>query len=268
MPFLCLIAFYNSMAFGGPMRTPLESTGHFSWSYVAEHLPFYAETLMLCYPLMLVAPVFYQGRLRWEIRWVCSVWLLFYSSYYFITQGRNAIETLVAGQRFLLPAIPLFLFAYIGWLDGLVRRARIQVDQVVLPVAAVLLVFAFGLSRAHAAYLQRQVDLRETLLRETPPEAVLLCNKDVAKLFQPVWGYREYLLITDAAGHYRPPKLERYRGRPVYIAMLLRSDRPAEKDGAAEAVRRVLALPGVQAEPIATPFPDLEFHRVQLLPDR
>jgi hypothetical protein len=194
--------------------------------------------------------------------------VLFYSFYGYITRGRNAAETLVAGFRYLLPVMPLFLFAYVGWLDDLARRYHIQVEHVVLPVVAVLLVFAFGLSRAHAAYLQRQVDLRETLLRATPPDAVLLCNKDMAKWFQPVWGYREYVLITDSAGHYRPPELERYVGRPVYLAVLLRSERPSEQNDAAEAVRRVLAIPGVRAEHITTSFPDLGFYRVQLPPNR
>lgn len=84
----------------------------------------------------------------------------------------------------------------------------------------------------HHRYLSVQAEYSSLVLRHVPPEAVLVCDKDVGELLGYAWGWREtrYYQGLDTTG---------LGARPLYAAFL---DKPGRtRPGAVAAFTTMLA---------------------------
>lgn len=227
LPFLALNSVYNFYAMGSPFKSAY-SAGQLSLSNLPKLGPLYASSLLVIYPLMLLAPLFYRGRFWREGLAATTAVFLVASLYYEFTYGSNRLQTLVSIVRQLLPVMPFYLLAYCGvlsrWVPAVwLRRARAW------PLACtVLAVMAAALCWGHQKYLRGlqavQAEIRQTL----PPGCTVYASKDAFKLHQPIWEpdktYRELPGVSDAEAQ------ADLRARPVFAVLYLRSRGFANED--------------------------------------
>jgi hypothetical protein len=190
----------------------LSHTGQFALHYLPHHLPYLVIGLLMMYPLMLFAPLFFRSPARSAVLLTSYGFLLLYGSWFFQDQGSTRSETLILAQRFMLAALPLFVLAYAGAVCALGRRFRLERVGLLVrlmitgAVAAVLVVGSFAVQRTdqhHAAVL---VSVRTELLKAVSPTDLLVCDKEVAKLILPQWGSRDIYIVDQqppaAVGRY------------------------------------------------------------------
>ena len=149
LPFAAILLLSNVFLFNSLFGSAYvgREAGMFGFRYLPRNLPFYAGSLMLMYPFMLVSPVFMKGAHAWEFKVSCLVVILLFSSYYFIDEGNTWYEMIIRGQRFMLIAMPLFIVAYAEMLtrlaytrfrEKLLRVAMVGMILVLIPVGAVI----------------------------------------------------------------------------------------------------------------------------------
>jgi hypothetical protein len=184
--------------------------GTFALRYVPHHLPLLAGVLMLMYPLMLLAPLVARSPVRTPVVLTCYGFLLLYSAWFYESKGSTSAQTVVLSQRFLLVVLPLFVVAYAGALRALAERLRLQRvrplwREGVAALAAVLLVIGSVIvQRSDQAHTVSLADTRSALLSFVSPHDLLVCDKEVAKLFLPQWGSRDiYIIDTQPASEVR-----------------------------------------------------------------
>jgi len=108
------------------------------------------------------------------------MFLITYSFYYYIDRGSNLIETLVMGQRFMLPVIPLMLLLYTNNVD---RRHALKITLTwILPL---LFIFDTGMIWKHQIYLNRHRKMAETVLNKTRESDILILSSEAIELINP-----------------------------------------------------------------------------------
>jgi hypothetical protein len=135
LPLCVLFLAYNLAVYGHPTTPGYASAGLFGLRHLPGHLAVYGASLMLIYPLMLLAPLAYRGRFRVEVLVISYGILLAQSAYYFLNTYGGLAERTFVGSRLLFPAVPLFLVAYAQGLDRVVDRAPGRI-QAKIPVVA------------------------------------------------------------------------------------------------------------------------------------
>jgi hypothetical protein len=175
---------YSLIAFG-QLTTPGYATpldGKFAFGYFPRHLLFYAADMLILYPLMLVAPLVYRGRLRMEVLGITGTMFILMSAYYYLDDGHGLIENLLVGARLILPAIPAFLIAYVAMLE------RLPLPRLALPATGLALaVMAAVLSLVHQSHLEQAARVRDTIAQNSSCRDTF-ANVEALKFFSPAWG--------------------------------------------------------------------------------
>jgi hypothetical protein len=198
---LCALFLAHNLAVYGHLTTPgYVSAGLFALRHLPGHLPVYAAVLMLIYPLMLLAPLAYRGRLRVEVLVIGYGVLLAQSAYYFLNTYGGLAERAVVGSRLLFPAVPLFLVAYAQAFDRVVDWAPGRIQTRVPVVAGGLLLLGtlatLLVSNLHQQRLQHAAQVRAAIERTAPRPALHLINGETAKFLSPAWGNRQYQVVS------------------------------------------------------------------------
>jgi hypothetical protein len=219
LPLCALFVAYNLMVYGHPTTPGYASAGLFGLRYLPGHLAVYGAVLMLIYPLMLLAPLVYRGRLRVEVLVVSYGVLLAQSAYYFLNTHGSLAERAFVGSRLLFPAVPLFLVAYAQGLDRVVDRTRGRLQAVAPVVAGTLLllgtVATLLISNLHQQRLQEAALARAAIERTAPRASLHLINGETAKFLNPAWGNRQYQILSGQDRSAALPKPE--AGRPIAV---------------------------------------------------
>ncbi len=175
--------------------------GTFAFRYVPHHLPLIAGVLILMYPLMLFAPLAFRSPVRTPVVLTCYGFLLLYAAWFYESKGSTSAQTLVLSERFMLVVLPLFVVAYAGALWSLAERFHLDRTRprwrlaVAGVAAAILVIGSVTVQRSDQAHTVSLADTRSALLRIVSPDDLLVCDKEVAKLFLPQWGRREIYII-------------------------------------------------------------------------
>ncbi len=219
LPFLAVSGWYNWYTMGNVLKTGY-SADQLSLAGLWTAGPLYAESLLLLFPGMLLAPLLYRGRF-WRIGLLSTTAVvLLAAAYNESTYGNTPLETLISTPRQVLPVVPFLLLAYCGLLSAWRRKIAWARVPLSLPAAATLLVMAAVLSGLHQRYLHKLDAVRLELRQTLPADGVVYANKDVFKLHQPVWDgrtYREFPFVSDAQA-----RADLAHG-PVYVALYVRS---------------------------------------------
>jgi len=239
VPPVAALAVYNRAAFGlwwrgaagyRDERTGIGMEGQFGWHVLGPNLEHYVVALLLVFPLMLLAVFVVRGRNRFVLPAVALSFTLFFSFYYFHDRADGLLGTAVAGLRFLIPVLPLFLLAYAEALPRWLARLRVPArpaGAVVIVAAAVATGFV---DVRHDAYLRPREDARRLLYSVTPDGAVILCDTAARKLLHDVWGRRVPVRV-EYRGRWEVPPPDELPPGPVYVAMAgrgLRRGLPSE----------------------------------------
>jgi hypothetical protein len=187
LPAVVLLGVQNTYFFNAFLGSPYfgRAEGWFSWANVLEHLPFYAVSLMVMYPFMLISPFFVRAPHAWEMRISCLAVLLFFSAYYFVDPGNSWAEALVRGQRFQLLVMPFYTLAYAEMLTGRADAPlRRKVLRWSLGAGVVVLACAAGaICWMHAKHSAVEGVRARQLAGVLPKNATLVVAESVLKYY-------------------------------------------------------------------------------------
>ena len=194
-PVAVAIAAYNAYAYGSPLSFPMYLTGQFSPAFFLHNVRYYGTALLILYPLMLAAP-FAAGKGR-RLMLGLPAYAVFglYCFFSYTYEAPNLPARLTVGLRYLLPALPFFILAFVLAADRLLGRLRAGWLRYAAVVAMALLSIAIQLR--HDRYLEVQARYQRLLLDNVPKTALLLCDAGVSELVSYAWGWRDYRHIVE-----------------------------------------------------------------------
>jgi 4-amino-4-deoxy-L-arabinose transferase-like glycosyltransferase len=215
-----LILAYNAYAYGAPFSFPMYLTGHFSPAYFFHNAWYYGTCLLMLYPLMLVAPLGAGKGLRLLLGLPAGVLLVLYCFFSYTYDVPDLPARLTIGIRYLLPALPFFVLAFVVTADRLTRRLR-GLGWLKYAALATMALLSLAIQSRHDRYLAVQAKYQRLLLDNLPGDGLLLCNKDVSELVSYAWGWREYRHLSEFNV---PVRLDSALAgnRPLYAAMAAR----------------------------------------------
>lgn len=255
LPFVFATGVYNYLTMGSPLKTTY-SGPLFAWSSFKAFAPYYAASLALVLPGMIVAPLMYRGPYRRTLIVICTAIFLIAASYHDSTFGENRLESLITVSRQVLPAIPFFLLSYCTWLGGINIVA--QRGRLVVPI--ILVVIAAGISWMHQRALKHLIAIRTEVLATVPAHCVVYSNKDIFKLHQQVWDTQTYRIVGSTA----PAQIESdLKTQPVYVVVYFRNRGVANEDHVNDMTRNDLKRHWVLARIPSPRGSDVLYYRAE-----
>ncbi|MCX6840997.1 MAG: hypothetical protein NTX53_01755 [candidate division WOR-3 bacterium] len=195
-PLAGLILAYNAYAYGAPFSFPMYLTGHFSPVYFFHNGWYYGTCLLVLYPLMLLTPLTAGKGLRLLLGLPAGALLILYCFFSYTYDVPNLPERLTIGIRYLLPALPFFILAFVATADRLTRQLR-GAGWLKYTALATMALLSVAIQLRHDRYLRVQAKYQQLLQDNVPDSALLLCDKDVSELVSYAWGWREYRHISE-----------------------------------------------------------------------
>ncbi|MEO0123786.1 MAG: hypothetical protein ABIL69_07260 [candidate division WOR-3 bacterium] len=136
--------------------------------------------LNILYPLMLLTCFRTKLNEKWYFIFPALIFIIFFSFQYYIDTGKNFIETLIRGQRYMLPVIPFLIIPYSEVLE------RIKFFKKILTVLIIVLFFFnIILSIKHQRFLNKQTYYQNKIYEYTKDADLIICNKDIYELINP-----------------------------------------------------------------------------------
>jgi len=174
--------------------------------------------LIIIYPLLLIIPFFSRMKEKWLFIVPVSIFIIFYSFQSFVDTGHNFFESLIRGQRYMLPVIPLLLIPYFSVIDSIG-----VIKKIILPIAIILLlILSTIVQHRHRQFLREQVYYQKMLYAYTDNANVVICNKDIHELINP---YIRYIPCATYEIRRQLQSLNEYKDKEnVYLACLARDD--------------------------------------------
>ncbi len=217
-PLAALVLAYNAYAYGAPFSFPMYLTGHFSPAYFFHNAWYYGTCLLVLYPLMLIAPLAAGRGLRLTLGLPAGALVLLYCFFSYTYDVPNLPARLTIGIRYLLPALPFLILAFVATADRLSRRLR-GAGWFKYAAIALMALLSVAIQFRHDRYLRTQLAYQRLVQANVPDSALLLCNKDVSELVSYAWGWREYRHISEFNV---PVRLDSVLAgnRPLYAALV------------------------------------------------
>ena len=217
-PLAGLILAYNAYAYGAPFSFPMYLTGHFSPAYLLHNAWYYGTSLLVLYPLMLITPLTAGKGLRLLLGLPAGALLILYCFFSYTYDVPSVSARLTIGIRYLLPALPFFILAFVATADRLTRRFR-GTGWLKYAALAIMALLSVAIQSRHDRYLRVQAGYQRLLLDNVPDSALLLCNKDVSELVSYAWGWRDYRHVSEFNV---PVQLDSalVGNRPLYAALI------------------------------------------------
>lgn len=217
-PLAGVILAYNTYAYGAPLSFPMYLTGHFSPAYFFHNAWYYGTCLLVLYPLMLFTPLTAGKGLRLALGLPAGALLVLYCFFSYTYDVPNLPARLTVGIRYLLPALPFFILAFVVTADRLTRRLH-GTGWLKYAALAAMALLSIAIQLRHDRYLRVQTQYQHLVRDNVPDSALLLCNKDVSELVSYAWGWREYRHISEFNV---PVQLdsELAGDRPLYAALV------------------------------------------------
>uniref|UniRef100_A0A7C4YAY6 Glycosyltransferase RgtA/B/C/D-like domain-containing protein n=1 Tax=candidate division WOR-3 bacterium TaxID=2052148 RepID=A0A7C4YAY6_UNCW3 len=189
--FILIQSFYNIFVMEGlfaPFLLPT-GAGGLSIIYIKDIGLYYFISLNILYPLMLLVFILnLKNREYFLYTFPALITLFFFSFYYYIDKGNSFIETLVKGQRFMIPIIPLLLLIYSNSLNKL-RYSK----SMILLASFFLLIFDGGINYKMYSFQKEKGILKDIIYENTKDADIIICNGEVCKLFNPFFGSKRWI---------------------------------------------------------------------------
>lgn len=209
----------------------------YRWSpeTIDERLWLYLVALLVFIPGGLVFSMLYRGRRRPEIIATIVVFVTLYLLQAYSTVETSVPKRLILGLRYLLPVLPMMIFAMAEslprlWSDAMAKRApagralpeRIAAGLVWAWLAGIA-VAVLAVHPAFASWGRTQDLLRETIATHVPNDAVLITNRRATQKFIPELDRH---FSTVAMYKTNPEQVDALVARhgQVYLVLLDRSD--------------------------------------------
>ncbi len=188
--FLVIQAIYNIFVMEGlfaPFYLPTGAGGH-SLGYLKKSGLYYILALNLIYPLMLL--IFFSSLKQKKYIILSLPTLLnifFFSFYYYIDKGNTFYETLIKGQRFMIPVLPLLIIIY----SDFIKKIR-YVKHFLFLSSILLLIISFLISLKLYNFQKEKLLLKDIVYNNTIESDIVICNGEVGKLINPFFGNKKW----------------------------------------------------------------------------
>jgi len=137
-------------------------------------------SINILYPFLFIISFKTKLNEKWYFILPALIFLIFFSLQYYIDTGKNFFETIIRGQRYMLPIIPFLLIPYSEILK------RIKFMQKILPLFIIALFFVdIVISHRHQEFLIKQTHYQNKLYEYTKDADMIICNKDIYELLNP-----------------------------------------------------------------------------------
>ncbi len=211
------LLFYNLLIFEN-LLGPFAITGTgFGCDCFGKMLLNYVISLNVLYPFLLIAALFSCIKKKWYFVLPSLVFVIGYSCQCFIDTGNNFFESVIRGQRYMLPIVPLLLIPYIHTLN---RKSFVKV--LIKPAIILLFISSIFSQFKHNRYLHQLMDYQGLVYHYLEDADCVYCNKDIYELINPYLGYIPWQPIDSL-------KSARLNGRNIYLACLARDEDSKEK---------------------------------------
>jgi len=202
LPFILLAASLNYIYYGSPLLVGYSHkfTGmtYFSPVYFLPNFKYYVTSLMLLYPLMLLAPFLAKKTRRTELFLLIILFIILYSSYYFHDKFPNGLLTYIFGTRLLFPIIALLLFFYVDFLDKILQKFSPVLRRLTMSFILISLVSSCILiNYRHQQFLRNQLALKDSIYKSTEEGSAIIYDYNTAELILKIWGDRRYVRYDD-----------------------------------------------------------------------
>ena len=227
-----VIVAYNLLFYGALLDPVGAQRGQFGLTFARENAPFYFVALMSFWPGMLLAPALDRSVVGGIARGLSTIYLGFFTLYYFHDRAGGILETSVVGLRLMQVALPVWIVSYAGAIDDrIVRplRRRIGVRAVGIAAACVGLGLLGATATAfqkHQAHLSMLKKAHDAIVAEAPGGSVIVAHGGIHKLFGiPSGGpvYRWRMLEFQGTPIDRSAELDRLES-PWFLAVLARGE--------------------------------------------
>ena len=182
LPLFC----FNLAAYGTLLDPFSAGRGIFSFRYLSTQIPFYAESLSLFWPFMLIAPLFCFRPEKSAITAICLTFLAMLGCYYFHDSSPSRIQTDIIGLRLMQVALPAWIIGYAALLNKMgnnLLNRHIQLNKLVNIISIVFgITLTLAIFSRHQSRLIDYAQRRETLLKATSSGGFLLTEGLVNKL--------------------------------------------------------------------------------------
>ncbi len=114
-----------------------------------------------------------------------------YSFYFFFDKGPDLLSTLIIGQRFIIPVLPLMLIIYAFYLN------KFKISKTLILFFIPLVLFSsFYLNYTHYKHLKNKLILRDIFYENTNNKDNYICTVEIGKLVNPFFGNRNINYIS------------------------------------------------------------------------
>lgn len=136
--------------------------------------------LNILYPLLLIIP--FMSKLKEKYLFIAPaiLFLLFFSLQYYIDTGKYFYESIIRGQRYMLPIIPFLIIPYTEVLNRIKYLKRYHLFCFII-----LIILSAVIHYKHQLYLKQQLDYQNKLYKYTENVDLVICNKDIYELLNP-----------------------------------------------------------------------------------
>ncbi len=179
---------YHIFVFGNIMGPASQYGADLGFRVYWGTLGGYALSLIILYPLMLIAPFVYRGKDKGIFISALVIYFLFHAFQSYIDSSADFVQWLVMSQRYLLPIVPFLLVPYAALLDR-IKIAR----KLVLPVSLVLAITCVIINNRHAQFLRVQDRYQKLVYHYAGNCDLMICNKDVFEVVNPYVKYVNWL---------------------------------------------------------------------------
>lgn len=188
--FFIILSIYNIYVMEGflsPLFLPTGAGAH-SLSYLKTSGLYYLIALNIVYPFMLIVFIFsiFKKKLIF-FNIVVFITVIFFSMYYYIDKGNSFFETIIKGQRFMIPIFPFFILIYADFL----KKIRF-IKPLVIFSSLFLIILAFGINLRFYNFQKEKLHLKDILYEKTKDADIIICNGETGKLFNPFFGNKKW----------------------------------------------------------------------------
>lgn len=209
LPLAALILVLNSVYYDGifnlgywAMEKEYTLGSRFSSSFYKDYIPFIAFRLLMIYPLMLLAPLFYKGKGRTEILLSLVIFFAFFGTRFQSGWGFNLDPSTLT--RYFLPIMPLLLLTYIPFYENILKRLNLQGNAALYGAALLLVLGGAFILNIQKERLEIQAAVSEEIYTNTEPNALIIGEEDVTRYIMEPFGDRRFLTsgTKDISNHF------------------------------------------------------------------
>ncbi len=185
-PFGILTILYNYFSYG-QISGDLSHTGYFTTKYFLKYFSLYSLSLITIYPLLPLIPLFNKKPFRIEVFISTSIFILFYSFWYFYQERPSFIETLIMGPRFILPPILLLIPYYPAFLECVKDKTNYSKIFINLFLPVIFIIGSSVISFKHYHFTHKQKLMRDFIIEKVPEESRVVILGKISELIQSFW---------------------------------------------------------------------------------